>query len=168
MESFEEQREYLDIPDTAIVREIYDEENSHEAFENELEKALEAGCSTIIIKPSRLGDETARWIAVGNCLHKTAVFAGFGSIVSACVWPSRLYISCPLGAISLLTAGLYTVAWQFDPCCKYQLEKIPESLSRLPLHTLTSATPVVLVRRDDTRRRIIHTLTTLTAMSICA
>ncbi|XP_013782016.1 transmembrane protein 11, mitochondrial-like [Limulus polyphemus] len=168
MERYEEEREYLDIPDTAIVREIYDGENAHEAFENELERALEAACSTIIIEPSRLGDETARWIAVGNCLHKTAVLAGFGSIASAFVWPDRLYVSCPLGAVSLLTAGLYTVAWQFDPCCKYQLEKNPESLSRLPLHTLTSATPVVLVRRDDTRRKTFHTLTTLAAVSICA
>lgn len=48
----------------------------------ELERALEAGIHTIVIEPTTLGDETARWIAVGNCLHKTAVLAGFGSIVS--------------------------------------------------------------------------------------
>lgn len=66
--------------DTAIIREVYDGENSHEAFGEELERALEAGCQMIIIEPSRLGDETARWISVGNCLHKTAVIAGIGSI----------------------------------------------------------------------------------------
>lgn len=65
---------------TAIIREVYDSENAHEAFGEELERALEAGCQMIIIEPSRLGDETARWIAVGNCLHKTAVVAGLGSI----------------------------------------------------------------------------------------
>ncbi|XP_013773318.1 transmembrane protein 11, mitochondrial-like [Limulus polyphemus] len=167
MEGFEGDREYTDIPDIAIVREIYDGENAHEAFENELERALEAGCSTILIEPSRLGEETARWIAVGNCLHKTAVLAGFGSIVSAVMWPNRLYISCPLGAVSFFTAGLYTVAWQFDPCCKYQLEKNPKTLSKLPLHTLISVSPVVLVRRDDTRKKILHTATTLAALSIC-
>lgn len=68
--------------DTAIIREVYDSENAHEAFGEELERALEAGCQMIIIEPSRLGDETARWIAVGNCLHKTAVVAGLGSIVT--------------------------------------------------------------------------------------
>lgn len=72
-------RDYGTI-DTAIIREVYDSENAHETFGEELERALEAGCQMIIIEPSRLGDETARWIAVGNCLHKTAVVAGLGSI----------------------------------------------------------------------------------------
>jgi hypothetical protein len=72
----------LDPSKVAIIREVYDSENSHETFELELERALEAGCSVIIVEPSRLGDETARWIAVGNCLHKTAVLSGIGAIAT--------------------------------------------------------------------------------------
>ena len=51
-------------------------------FELELERALEASVPVIVIEPVRLGDETARWIAVGNCLHKTSVLAGLGSVIT--------------------------------------------------------------------------------------
>ena len=72
----------MDPSKVAIIREVYDSENSHETFELELERALEAGCCIIVVEPSRLGDETARWIAVGNCLHKTAVLSGIGAIAT--------------------------------------------------------------------------------------
>lgn len=63
-----------------VIREIYDNENSQELFEQELERALDARCRIIVIEPNRLGDETARWIKVGNCLHKTAVLSGVSSV----------------------------------------------------------------------------------------
>lgn len=66
----------------AIIREVYDTENAHETFEYELERALESECSLIVIEPSKLGDETSRWIAVGNCLHKTAALSGLAAIVT--------------------------------------------------------------------------------------
>lgn len=65
-----------------MIKEIYDSEFSPDAFEMELDRALDAGCSIIVIEPSQLGDETARWITVGNYLHKTAVITGLGSIVT--------------------------------------------------------------------------------------
>lgn len=36
----------------------------------------------IIIEPVKLGDETARWITVGNFLNKTAVVSGISSILT--------------------------------------------------------------------------------------
>lgn len=66
----------------AIIREVYDSENAHETFEYELERALESECSLIVIEPSKLGDETSRWIAVGNCLHKTAALSGLAAIAT--------------------------------------------------------------------------------------
>lgn len=72
----------LDPSKVSIIREVYDTDNAHETFELELERALEAGSSIIVVEPSRLGDETARWIAVGNCLHKTAILSGIGAIVT--------------------------------------------------------------------------------------
>lgn len=75
----------------AIIREIYDSENAHETFEYELEKALESECSLIIIEPSKLGDETSRWIAVGNCLHKTAALSGLAAIITGVL---NLYKNC--------------------------------------------------------------------------
>lgn len=154
--------------DLAIIREIYDGENAHEAFENELERALETNCECIVIEPSKLGEETARWISVGNCLHKTAIMSGFGSILSSIVWPDKMYISFPLSGISFFCTGLYAVSWQTDPCCKYQVETNPQTLEKLPLHTLHSSSPVVLIRKDDTRRIVLHTAITILAVAFCA
>lgn len=61
---------------------MYDSEYAHEAFAMELERALDASCAVIVIEPTQLGDETAHWISVGNCLHKTAVISGLGAIIS--------------------------------------------------------------------------------------
>jgi Mitochondrial morphogenesis regulator len=65
-----------------VVREVYEGENAFETFEKELDKALYAKVDYIIIEPTRLGDETGRWITVGNCLHKTAVISGLASIAT--------------------------------------------------------------------------------------
>lgn len=66
----------------AIIREVYDSENAHLKFEMELERALEAGVSVIVIEPEPLGEETARWIYVGNLLHKVSVYSGLCGIAS--------------------------------------------------------------------------------------
>ncbi|RVE48174.1 hypothetical protein evm_007234 [Chilo suppressalis] len=68
----------------AIIREVYDSENAHIKFEMELERALEAGVRVIVIEPEPLGEETARWIYVGNLLHKISVYSGLCSIASEC------------------------------------------------------------------------------------
>lgn len=67
---------------TAVIREVYDSEYSTQYFSMELEKALESCCCIIVIEPNPLGEETARWITVGNYLHKTAVISGVTSIIS--------------------------------------------------------------------------------------
>lgn len=61
---------------------MYNDENAHESFEYELEKALESECQLIVIEPSRLGDETSRWISVGNCLHKSAALSGTAAVIT--------------------------------------------------------------------------------------
>lgn len=66
----------------AIIREVYDSENAHIKFEMELERALEAGVSVIVIEPEPLGEETARWIYVGNLVHKVSVYSGLCGIAS--------------------------------------------------------------------------------------
>lgn len=100
---------------------MYEGQNAHETFEAELEKALEARVNYIIIEPARLSDETERWIRVGNCLHKTAVLTGLASVVCGTVWPHRLTFSVPICALSVFCTGLYTVSWNYDPCCQYQV-----------------------------------------------
>ncbi|XP_037648680.1 transmembrane protein 11, mitochondrial isoform X2 [Sebastes umbrosus] len=156
--------------DCYIVHEIYNGEHAQDQFEYELEQALEAQYKYIIIEPTRIGDETARWITVGNCLHKTAVLSGTACLLTPLSLPVEYsrYVALPAGALSVACSALYGISWQFDPCCKYQVEYDSQKLSRLPLHTLTSSTPVVLVRRDDVHRKRLHNTIALAALAYCA
>ncbi|KAF0032561.1 hypothetical protein F2P81_014851 [Scophthalmus maximus] len=156
--------------DCYIVHEIYNGENAQDQFEYELEQALEAQYKYIVIEPTRIGDETARWITVGNCLHKTAVLSGTICLLTPLSLPAEYsrYVVLPAGALSVACSALYGISWQFDPCCKYQVEYDSQKLSRLPLHTLTSSTPVVLVRRDDVHRKRLHNTIALAALAYCA
>nr|CAD7444957.1 unnamed protein product [Timema bartmani]CAD7461250.1 unnamed protein product [Timema tahoe] len=153
----------------SIIHEVYDSENAHETFELELERALEEGSDIIIIEPSRLGDETARWIRVGNCLHKTAMLSGIGAVASGLIWTDRPYVCTPIGALSLLCAGLHTISWQFDPCVQYQVENDLTRLSKYPeINLLSAASPIVLVRRENSRTKLLQTSVTLLATAFCA
>lgn len=195
-------------PKTAIIKEVYDGENSPEIFEQELDKALENDCDIIIIEPNRLADETAQWIRVGNCLHKTAVVCGLSSICISkyvtnarvlgapyMMWWDLVFVrfladiafyrqSCtlciPLTVASVVCTGLYTVCWQCDPCCKYQvaknLEKLnvsefsPENLYYSLLESAMNSnypgTPVILVKKVDKTRKILRTVVAVLALTV--
>ena len=124
----------------------------------------------IAIEPTAIGEETARWIQVGNCLHKTAVIAGLGCFVSPWVLPKALKepVSLVCGGISFFCAALYGVSWQFDPCCKYQVEHDTKKLAKLPLGSLTSSSPIVLVRKDDKYRKRLQNLVAGSAFIYCS
>lgn len=154
-------------PEYVIIREVYNEAGEDE-FVAELDHALDAETKTIIIEPVDLGSETARWISLGNCLHIGAVLGGLGTVaVSSCRLTNRLVFVLPLGCFSFVCAGVYTVSWQPDPCCKYQVESDPKRIDRLPLHRLSSTSPIVLVRKDDTRRKFLHNTLALLSLGIC-
>lgn len=88
---------------------------------------------------------------------------------SGILWGDRPYICGPLGFTAVITCGLYTVSWQFDPCCQYQVETDTCKLPHVELlAVLGPSSPTFLVRKDDTRRRILHTTITLAALSITA
>ncbi|XP_014259079.1 transmembrane protein 11 homolog, mitochondrial [Cimex lectularius] len=168
MPSKDDQDAELDPADSAIIKEVYDNENAHETFGDELERALELGYRIIIIEPPRLGDETARWITVGNCLHKTAVISGLGAVLFGLMWEEYPLAYAPLGAVSFFCTGLYTVSWQFDPCVKYQVFPDSKRLAKLPLfNALSSASPIVLIRKNDSRRKILHCSVTLLSTAFC-
>ncbi|XP_055377029.1 transmembrane protein 11 homolog, mitochondrial [Condylostylus longicornis] len=154
-------------PTIHVIREVYDSGNAHESFEAELDKALEAKVDYIIIEPTRLGDETGRWITVGNCLYKTAVLSGLSSVVSGLIWQDRPVFSAPLCAVSIFCTGLYAVSWISDPCCQYQVEKDPKKLANVPKLSEFSS-PVVLALKENKKAKYFHRGVTLIASAFCA
>ena len=124
----------------------------------------------IVIEPTMIGEETARWIQVGNCLHKTAVIAGLSCFGSSWMLPKSIHgpVSLVCGGASIFCAALYGVSWQFDPCCQYQVEYDTRKLAKLPLGSLTSSSPIVLVRKDDKYRKRLHNLVAGSALIYCS
>ena len=155
-------------PQCIVIHEIYEDNDARDHFEQELERALEVQANMIVIEPSRLGDETARWITVGNCLHKTSVVSAVVSLVCIYSKPEKEHVILPFGFLSVICAGIYAISWQFDPCCKYQVEHNISKLDKVPLHNLTSNTPVVLVRKNDNARKFLHNLLAAVAGGYCA
>jgi len=146
--------------DLFIVREIYEAPDPQGRFEHQLEQALMEEYQTIVIEPYQLGDETARWIAVGNGMHKTAVVSGLFSLVTASVWPSKTHLFIPATIIAAVCTGVYSLSWQHDHCCNYQVETKPEKLAHLPIDHISTSVPVVLVRRDNNARKFLHSAVT--------
>ncbi|XP_038119327.1 transmembrane protein 11 homolog, mitochondrial isoform X1 [Culex quinquefasciatus] len=172
MSTFEELKrlspiDELKSPTVHVIREVYETENAHETFELELDKALYAKADYIIIEPTRLGEETGRWIAVGNCLHKTALVSGVASVAAGLIWRDRLLFCAPLCAVSLFCTGLYTISWSYDPCVKYQVEKNPKSLSKVP-NVNDFSSPIVLVYSSNTYSKYSHRIVTVLAGSYVA
>ena len=128
-----------------------------EKHERELEAALEKQYSLIVIEPRILGDEAIRWIKFGNFLHKSAVLTCLGSLVLLPFIP-RYMIPLPLGLFGTACAFVYNVSWQFDPCCNYQVDWNGQELGNIPSHELSARSPVVLVRKNDIYRKILHTM----------
>ncbi|KAK3593339.1 hypothetical protein CHS0354_031401 [Potamilus streckersoni] len=144
-------------PECVIIREIYENGDAQEEFEQELERALEARAKIIVIEPMKLGNEIARWIAVGNFLHKACCLSGCGVFLTELIFPEKMLIKLPLGMLSIMCAAVYGISWQNDPCCKYQVEGNVQRLKEvLPVYKLSSCTPVILVRKDDTRRKFLQ------------
>ncbi len=136
---------------------IHDSEDSH-GLECELDKALENGYQLIVIEPVGLGDRAIRWIRVGNFLHKSTVLSSLGVLV---VGPflspkTAVWSLLPLGVVGVLCACVYDFSWQFDPCCKYQVDYKGRGLTRVPSQELESQSPVVLVQKNDKHRKVLH------------
>ena len=136
-----------------------DEDEEDEFLEEQLEDALDDKLQYIIIEPERIGNETTKWIQLGNFLHKTGVLTGLSSFIVGITFPRRYrnYIYIPVGIISLTCVSLYNISWQYDPCCKYQVENDTRTLEKLEIDNLKSSV-VVLKRRDDKYRKRLHNI----------
>jgi len=153
-------------PTFHIIREVYDSSNSHERFEAELDKALDRKVDYIIIEPPRLGDETGRWITVGNYLHKTAVASGILSLISTFVCRNRPIYAIPMWALSVFCTSLYTVSWNTDPCCQYQIENDEIVCNKLPI--TDDSSPVILGYYPNTKTKYLNRSVTLLSTAFFA
>lgn len=151
-----------------IIKEVYENGSATEYFENQLEYALEAKVKVIVIEPSKLANETAKWIALGNWLRRTSIVSGVGCLVSGAIFPDKDYVYLPLGFLGCMLAGVYSISWQLDPCCNYQVERDRKQLQKLPLRSISSSQPVVLVRKSTTKKSVVLGTITVATVTFCA
>eukprot|EP01137_Pigoraptor_chileana_P017992 Opistho-2@76823 len=142
-----------------------------EEAELELEYALMEGVPVIIIDHQDVGRATASAIRLGNIMHKTAVLAGLGclsaGIVSRLLPLSPLAVALPCGLMSVSSVLVYDLSWRTDPCCKYQVDWDGTEFQNLPIERLRNKSPVVLVRRDDSARKVLHNTVATSAALYC-
>ena len=150
-----------------IIRDFGDNDLNEENTENELERAFEQKAEVIIVEHVTLGEDTAKWIKVGNVLHKTAVLSGTVCVLGEMLDEKRDYFYFSCGMFSIVCASIYFFSWQHDPCCKYQVEDNVQRLETL-LHSVSNATPIVLVKKDDSRRKKLHNIIAILSGFVCA
>lgn len=172
----------MSTDDITIIHKYHANEGSisaQEYFEVELEDALEAGCKIIFIESKELGEETARWIYIGNFLEKSAIITGLASILSNYVLPNEPIIFCPMAAFSLLCSGLHVHSWSTDPCSKYKVmncndinDKVFRWLTDLTdLMCCTDQVPVILYRQENglsKKTSLLHRALSLLAFTYSA
>jgi len=149
-----------------VIREVYENGLATEYFALQLDYALDAGAQVIVIEPSRLGRETAQWLAIGTGLRRTAISAWSLSLLAATLRRDGVCLCCAATAAAMAT--VYAVSWRPDPCSQYRVERNSRQLQRLPLRDVACTTPVVLVRGEHSRlRHGIYGSVALASMGIC-
>lgn len=145
-------------PSQYIVIHNSSEADSKNALQCQFEDALDQGYTLVVVEPAGLGSECIRWIRVGNFLHKASVLCALGALsVTPFIRPQiALFVTYPIGCFGVFCAVLYRYSWESDPCCKYQVDYRGRELRRIPSHVIHTPSPVVLVRKNDKFRKILH------------
>ncbi|KAL3309846.1 Transmembrane protein 11, mitochondrial [Cichlidogyrus casuarinus] len=120
----------------AVIRAVYENRNSPEQFVKELDFVLSKKVSIVVIEPDSLGEETWRWIKIGNFLHKTSVVTGM-VVQSISQLPAALTHRTQHSPKSTCSINGSTIASSGDP-------------------TGPPLKPVVIIRRDHFARIVVH------------
>lgn len=145
----------LSPSDVAVIREVYESDNSEDIFRIELERAIEVGCRTIVIEPAALGHETKAWIGRGRAVKHASLACGACAVVAGTALPrDRPTVPFLLGLASGFLCALHRLTWLSDPCSRYRVEQHRHRLSSRVSHATLSAMghaagPVVLVRKES-------------------
>ncbi len=132
--------------------------NTEASLRCQFDEAMERQYCVIVVEPPGLGSECIRWIKLGNFLHKTSVLTTMGFLVTVPIVPTKYAIATtvPLGLFGVCCAAAYSLSWQSDPCCKYQVDYRGQVLTRIPSQDIHCPNPIVLVRRNDKYRKILQ------------
>lgn len=150
-----------------VIREVYENGLASEFFALQLDYALDAGAQVIVIEPSRLGRETAQWLAIGAGLRRSALSAWSLSLLAAALRYDGAALLCAAAGSAMAT--VYAVSWRPDPCSQYRVERNSRQLQRLPLRDVACTTPVVLVRREHSRlRHGVYGSVAVATLGVCA
>jgi len=150
-----------------VIREVYENGLASEFFALQLDYALDAGAQVIVIEPSRLGRETAQWLAIGTGLRHSALSAWLLSLFAAALRYDGTSLFCAAAGSAMAT--MYAVSWRPDPCSGYRVERNSRQLQRLPLRDVACTTPVVLVRREHSGlRHGIYSTVAVATLGVCA
>uniref|UniRef100_A0A1I8F874 DUF1338 domain-containing protein n=1 Tax=Macrostomum lignano TaxID=282301 RepID=A0A1I8F874_9PLAT len=138
--------------------------SSYEEFEAKLDAAAIEGVGVIIVEPALLGCTTARWIACGNFLHKSAVLSALGA--SCCAGLGAWGCGAAFAASSCAPLAPYELLWACDPVswCGTKWRDLSQLRYTLALReAVRSLCHRAAPRRDTTRRRVLHCTAALIA-----
>lgn len=150
-------RVLLDPSEYRVIHSPSGDPDEH-SLECQFEGALVSGYTLVVVEPPGLGENCIKWIRVGNFLHKSAVLSAIGTLAITPFIPVKVsfFTTFPLGAFSVICAGMYGFSWQSDPCCKYQVDYRGKELTKIPSHEIHTSSPIILVKRNDQYRKIVH------------
>ena len=94
-----------------VIREVYENGLASEFFALQLDYALDAGAPVIVIEPSRLGRETAQWLAIGAGLRHAALSACALSLLTAALHHDGACLLCATAAGALATVYAVSVSY---------------------------------------------------------
>jgi len=141
-----------------------------ELQEYELARLVDNRVAYILVQGLSLSGRVESAIRMGNAMHKTAVISGVTCLALNWTPLPFKYITLPLGLVSTISAVSYALTWQGDPLCKYQIDATGNELAAVAPSGLPVLQPgvTILVRRDDTVRRILHNTIAASCAIACA
>ena len=123
----------------------------------ELNEAMGHNFDAILLSDISLGKRVCNWIQFGNFLHKIGVLTGVSSLLLNIAQASD-WLAASVSLCSIISISAYNAIWRRDIVSCYQLDTRGDFVANVPLSCVKSGSLMVLVRRDDKYRRLLHNL----------
>ena len=123
----------------------------------ELNEAMRHNFDAILLSDISLGKRVCSWIQFGNFLHKIGVLTGLSSLLLNIAQTSD-WLTASVSFCSIISISAYNAIWRRDIVSCYQLDTRGDFVANVPLSSVKSGSLMVLVKRDDRYRRLLHNL----------